>query len=197
MTPLFLGSHPAMDFFNTAMTPMGTPVELIGDGRAFVDWLVAAGLLEAAAATRDRRRFGVEALDAVATTARELRGWARDWIERWREDPTVDYTIEVRRLNLLLSRGNGFRQIVATDDGWQVVDHSRVDVAADLVLLIAPSIAALVTTEEPTCVRRCVGHACSLMFVDRTKAHRRLFCSAGTCGNRMKVAAFRERQRRG
>jgi predicted RNA-binding Zn ribbon-like protein len=39
------------------------------------------------------------------------------------------------------------------------------------------------------------GAGCTLWFVDRTKAHRRIFCSATTCGNRAKVAAFRQRQR--
>jgi hypothetical protein len=40
--PLFLGGHLALDFLNTTMSPQGTEIELIGDGRAFVDWLVAA-----------------------------------------------------------------------------------------------------------------------------------------------------------
>ena len=50
MRPLFLGSHPAVDFLNTALAPQGTPIETIGDGRAFVDWLVTAGLLDRATA---------------------------------------------------------------------------------------------------------------------------------------------------
>jgi predicted RNA-binding Zn ribbon-like protein len=45
-------------------------------------------------------------------------------------------------------------------------------------------------------VKRCEGAECTLWFVDRTKAHRRRFCSATACGNRDKVAAFRARQRR-
>jgi predicted RNA-binding Zn ribbon-like protein len=56
-------------------------------------------------------------------------------------------------------------------------------------------IASLVATEPPALVKRCAGPGCILWFVDRTKAHRRVFCSATVCGNRAKVAAFRERQR--
>jgi predicted RNA-binding Zn ribbon-like protein len=195
MTPVFLGSHPAMDFLNTSMTPQGEPVELIGDGAAFVDWLVAAGLLELAVAAKAKRRFDAAALDAAATAARQLRGWTRDWVVRWRDAPTADYGAEVRRLNALLAGARFFRQVVPTADGLGVAERMHVDTAADLVALVVPSIAALFVDEQPAFVRRCAGHACTLMFVDRTKAHRRVFCSASTCGNRAKVAAFRARQR--
>ena len=40
MSSLFLGSHAAVDFLNTWMAPQGVPIEHIGDGRAFVGWLV-------------------------------------------------------------------------------------------------------------------------------------------------------------
>ena len=39
MKPLFLGSHPAMDFLNTRPTPQGAPLELIGDGTSYAAWL--------------------------------------------------------------------------------------------------------------------------------------------------------------
>nr|WP_254214234.1 CGNR zinc finger domain-containing protein [Burkholderia multivorans] len=32
-----------------------------------------------------------------------------------------------------------------------------------------------------------------LWFLDRTKSHRRRWCSKALCGNRQKVAAFRRR----
>ena len=83
MKPLFLGSHPAMDFLNTRPTPRGAPIELIGDGTSYVAWLEGAQLLQATTAVKLRRRFGTAALDAAATEARELRDWARGWIARW------------------------------------------------------------------------------------------------------------------
>ena len=77
MNPLFLGNHPAIDFLNTEFSPDGKTVETIGDGRAFLDWLVGAGLLEEAVAARYLRRFGVKALDSTAAEARRVREWAR------------------------------------------------------------------------------------------------------------------------
>jgi predicted RNA-binding Zn ribbon-like protein len=56
-------------------------------------------------------------------------------------------------------------------------------------------IAALITKEQPSLVKDCAGSTCTLWFLDQSKAHRRLFCSPSACGNRAKVAAFRDRQR--
>jgi Putative stress-induced transcription regulator len=87
MKPLFLGSHPAMDILNTSLSPRGQAIELIGDGQSFVAWLVSAGLPGASTASKRKRRFRAEALDAVAAEARRLRDWAGDWISRWRDAP--------------------------------------------------------------------------------------------------------------
>src|SRR4029079_18965954 len=102
MEPLFLGSHPAMDFLNTTFSPEGRPVELIGDGQSFLEWLVAAGLLSQAAASRVRRRSGSEALNAAAEEARAIRAWASAWISRWSHAPQADYESDLRRLNGML-----------------------------------------------------------------------------------------------
>jgi predicted RNA-binding Zn ribbon-like protein len=195
MTPLFLGSHPAMDFLNTCPTPRGGPVELIGDGASFAAWLEAAALLHATTASKLRRRFGPAALDATAAQARELREWVRDWIGRWRDTPTGDYGAELRRLNQLMARATRYPEIVVTTDGFRVADRWRVDSTDALIAAVAAQIASLVSAELPGLVKRCAGPGCTLWFVDRTKAHSRVFCSATACGNRAKVAAFRERRR--
>jgi len=83
----------------------------------------------------------------------------------------------------------------ATEQGLSVIESPQIANTEALVALVAGQIAALITTEQPSLVRECAGSACTLWFLDRTKAHRRMFCSASVCGNRAKVAAFRERQR--
>jgi predicted RNA-binding Zn ribbon-like protein len=197
MEPLFVGSHPAMDFLNTTLSPRGEAIELIGDGASFVAWLVSAGLLDATGASRLKRRLGVDALDAAAAEARKLREGAAQWIARWREAPGADYTAEIRRLNGLLQRQECHRELVAAKKGMQLIERCGVESAEELIPLVAKQIALLVATEQPALVKRCAGAECTLWFLDRTKAHSRLFCSASACGNRAKVAAFRERQRAG
>jgi predicted RNA-binding Zn ribbon-like protein len=195
MTPLFLGSHPAMDFLNTRCAPQGQTIEWIGDGRSFVDWLMAAGLLDGAGAARLQRRFGRKALDGAAEEARRVREWARAWIARWREAPGADYGRELAQLNGLLARTGLQREVLATEGGLQLTECNRLDSVDELIGIVATQIALLITSEAPSLVKQCADPACTLSFLDRTKSHRRLFCSAAACGNRAKVAAFRERQR--
>jgi predicted RNA-binding Zn ribbon-like protein len=194
--PLFLAGHLALDFLNTAMSPQGTEIELIGDGRAFVDWLVSAGVVDVAVAPRLRRQFGAEALDELAAEARKLRGWTASWIARWRHDPEGRYDAELRRLNAVLERDGGYPQLVQRGGGFAVVDQRRGETTGELLAAIARQIADLLVSEQAALVKRCDGAQCTLWFVDRTKAHRRRFCSVSVCGNRDKVAAFRARQRR-
>jgi predicted RNA-binding Zn ribbon-like protein len=195
MKPLFLGSHPAMDFLNTRPAPRGAPIELIGDGTSYVAWLEGARLLHDTTAQKLRRRFGAAALDAAAVEARDLREWARDWIARWQNAPRGTWKAQLRRLNQLLARAKFYPEMVSTKDGVAVAERWRIDSADELIAVVAAQIASLVATEERGLVKRCAGPGCTLWFVDRTKAHSRLFCSASACGNRAKVAAFRERLR--
>jgi predicted RNA-binding Zn ribbon-like protein len=196
MNHLFLGGHPATDFLNTRPTPHGAAIELVGDGTSYAAWLDGAGLLPATTASTLRRRFGAAALDAAAAQARDLREWARGWIARWRDAPGRPYQAERRRLNRLMARAACYPEMLLTKDGFQVAERWRIDAADELVAVVAAQIASLIATEDPALVKRCAGAGCTLWFVDRTKAHRRLFCSATACGNRAKVAAFRDRQRK-
>lgn len=194
-TTLFVGGHPALDFLNTSYAPQGQPVDVIADGRAFVAWLVEAGLLEEHGASALKRRLGARAIDDLAAEVRKLRTWAGDWMARWLEDPTGDASAERRRLNALLHRAASHREVVATGNGLALEERRDLGSADGVLALIAEQVAALLVNEDPSLVKRCAGPGCTLWFLDRTKGHRRLFCSAAACGNRAKVAAFRERQR--
>jgi predicted RNA-binding Zn ribbon-like protein len=195
MEPLFLGSHVAVDFLNTSFEPDGAHIELIGNGKAFLDWLQGAELLNEEQATRLTRKLGAKGLDGAALEARKLRDWARAWLARWRSAPTRDYGAELDTLNKLLAKQAVRREVVRTKDGLTIVEQATLESADDVLALLAGHIAELITQEDPALLKSCAGHGCTLWFLDRTKAHRRLFCSAATCGNRAKVAAFRERRR--
>jgi predicted RNA-binding Zn ribbon-like protein len=195
MKPLFLGSHPGMDFLNTTLSPGGSAIELIGDGEAFVAWLEAAGLLEGVGAAAVRKRFTRPALDAASAKAREFRQWAAEWVERWSGGRGGHTASELRRLNALLARAHVYREALPAVHGLELVERCRVECAEDLVSLVVVPVAQLLADERSELVKRCAGPECTLWFLDRTKAHGRRFCSATACGNRAKVAAYRERQR--
>lgn len=194
---LTLGGHRAIDFLNTWRNP-GEPVETLADGRAFGEWLASVGLLDANEIARLRRKFGEAAMDAAAAEARRFREWAREWLTRWRRAPVASkgrYKAELEELNRVLAREDRNRQVIAGPDGLQVLEVAAFDSAGALVALPAADIADLLTREDPALLRECAGDPCTLWFLDRTKAHKRRFCSAAACGNRAKVAAFRERQK--
>ncbi len=48
----------------------------------------------------------------------------------------------------------------------------------------------LVSTEGRPEVRQCGASVCHLFFLDRTAAHRRLWCEMKTCGNRVKALRY-------
>ena len=195
MEPVFLGGHPAIDFLNTTFSPQGITIEMIGDGESFLGWLVEAKLLDASSAASIRRRFGGPTLDAIAADARKLRSWVAGWIDRRSRRPPVNCDTELRRLNALLERSHSYREVVQTEDCMKIEQREHMSDAAELLALIAAQIALLIAHEDSQLVRRCAGSSCTLRFLDRTKAHRRVFCSAAACGNRAKVAAYRSRQR--
>lgn len=193
---LFVAGHPAIDFLNSAYAPGGVPVETIGDGRALLDWMTGAGLLDAVAATRLAKRCTRRALDAAAAEARAVREWARTWIDAWRANPARDYGEEIAALNKLLARESRGRELVATNRRLALIERPHFTDARELLAPIALEIARLVAQEDASLVKACAGMDCTLWFLDRTKAHRRVFCSATGCGNRAKVAAFRRRAQR-
>lgn len=195
MRPLFLGSHPAIDFLNTALSLDGTPIEIIGDGKAFVDWLISAELLDGTTASKLKDRLTIKDLDASTKEARRFREWARDFLSRWRTNPKDDYEAEVSLLNRLLKREVIRREVVITGSGLAIVERPIIETADTLIGLIATQIADLITQEQPSLLKSCAGSGCTLWFLDRTKAHRRRYCSTTSCGNRAKVAAFRKRHR--
>ena len=88
-----------------------------------------------------------------------------------------------------------YPKVTQTREGLRIVDQDRLESVNTLLALIARAVATLVSEEQPSLVKSCAGASCTLWFLDRTKGHRRIFCSATGCGNRAKVAAFRERQR--
>ena len=113
MKPLFLADHPAIDFLNTNLAPDGRSIELLGTGTEYVEWLMAANLLDKKRALDLTRRISGKALDSAAEEARRVREWMRAWLTRWRSNPEGDYRKEIAALNALLSRATYSRAVRA------------------------------------------------------------------------------------
>ena len=197
MQPLFLANHPAIDCLDADLAPDGRSIELLGTGTEWVDCMVAANLLDKKRGLDLARGTSGKALDSAAEEARRVREWMRAWLTRWRSNPKGDYARrEIAALNALLSRSTYSRVVVRDEARLSVVDRPQVQEAdGGLHGLVASQLAALITHEQPALIKDCANPTCTLWFLDQTKSHRRMFCSASACGNRVRVAAFRQRKR--
>ncbi len=62
---------------------------------------------------------------------------------------------------------------------------------------LARAVSDVLTSEdEVTRLRECASDTCGWIFVDRTKNRSRRWCDMRGCGNRAKVRAFRQREKR-
>ena len=187
-----LGDHLALDFLNTTATARGGRVEWLSSGEAFLEWLKTAAVID------KPPRFERAALDGAAKDAIELREWFRGVLERVKaKGRGAMAPSDLKRLNALLARGATFQRVEPTSDGFKTVSVRPVDDAQALLAPLAAAIADLLCHGDLALVRRCEGEQCTLWFYDRTKSHRRRWCSQALCGNRAKAAAFRHRRRDG
>ena len=196
--PIRVGGHLALDFLNTIAAPRGTPIEWIENGHDLVNWLVSAGALDLISAARIAAGWPPEDLDKVAKEAVDLREWFRGVVVRAKGGGTGALAVEdVERLNGVLARDATYRCIEPADvDGrFRVVSCRPWCGPGELLAPIAAAIADLVCEGDFDLVHRCENPPCTLWFYDRTKGHRRRWCSQAACGNRAKVAAHRERKR--
>lgn len=182
--PLTIGDHAVLDFLNTLPMVNGELADALKTEDDVVEWLRGAGLLADAEA---RPRAGILAL------ARRMRETIRVAVERRKAGKAID----VEELNAWLKESRSWLKLKASRSGVLVRRRWRAETNAEILGPLVEMAAKLLAEGEFELIRRCEGPECVLWFYDRTKSHRRRWCSAAGCGNKNKVAAFRERQRVG
>lgn len=190
-----VGDHLALDFLNTVASPQGEPVEWIGDGRDLVAWLTGAGVLSAVDGARLIDLNSTELLDAVARDARALRERFRDLVVKLKGKAPLD-AASVERLNAILTRHPAHLRLASSLRGAKLTSERSWREPGELLAPIAEAMADLIAHGDFSLVRKCENPPCTLWFYDRTKGHKRRWCSQAMCGNRAKVAAFRARQKK-
>lgn len=200
--PMFLADALGLDFLNSVARPVDTQVEWITSGADLLDWLEQSKLVPADVLKNVRDSAGPGELDAIATQARNLREWFRTFVIKHKGQPMTAAALrELEPLNRLLARDEGYGQIVPIDDedeevsGLKLAELRRWRSPETLLLPLARAMADLVCKEDFRHVKACEGHACTLMFLDKTRGHARRWCSMAICGNRAKQAAHRSRIR--
>ncbi|HEX4254907.1 MAG TPA: ABATE domain-containing protein [Streptosporangiaceae bacterium] len=194
-----LGDHPALDFLNSIATPVRDPVELLTGGPAYLAWLARAGFIDTADRAEIEARFGPADLAGAAAQAIQLREWLRPLVAAWATSPAPALPASARgHLNGILAADHRFPQIEVDRDGRPAVAERRSwDTPAQLLVPPAEAAAQLLTSGDRELVRPCEGPTCTLWFYDRTRSHRRRWCSMATCGNRAKARNHRQREHQG
>lgn len=181
MQAIFHGDHPALDLLNTVPRIDGQLVDTWQSDADVLQWLTAAGVVTGAA----------RAPAGLLAAGRSLREAVRLLVA----DKKAGKPLDVRALNAALAQGRRHLELVAGGEGAPVLAaRYAADTPQQLLAPLAESVAELLTTADFTLVRQCEDAECVLWFLDRTKSHRRRWCSMALCGNRNKVASFRQRR---
>ncbi len=182
---LFLGDNLALDFINSEHLVDGQRYDYLTDQQSIVSWLIRAGLLT---------RINAESLpDGLLAEARELRDAVSSVVHAAMNRVPVDLAV----INRVLEAGRPVRRLEWSSDMQQfrtAVYHSATS-PSGILWPIADALMSLITSDKFRFVRQCEADDCILLFHDLSKSHRRRWCSMTTCGNRMKVAAFRSRKK--
>jgi predicted RNA-binding Zn ribbon-like protein len=182
--PLMIADHPVLDFLNTVAMIDGERVDFFENDGNVVAWLRQAGY---AIAPDMKLRPG-----KLLETARSVRQILRDAVEHRK----MSKSLELSELNRLLEKSSS--HLVLSQGRRKELQMSRIWQSGTAEQFLGPLVEAaaeLLVTGDFELVRACEDQTCILWFYDRTKSHHRRWCSMSTCGNRFKVAAFRERRR--
>jgi predicted RNA-binding Zn ribbon-like protein len=181
--PFIIADHPVLDMLNTIATRDGFATDFWQSDADVYSWMKRIGLRQEPAP-----RF---AKGTVLEAAKTLREAVRALVEQrkagLRGNPTT--------LNSFLIEAASHSQLV-----WETSAEPRLTRIAERqspeqsLAPLSEQAAELLCHGDFTLVRQCEHPDCTLWFYDRTKAHRRRWCTMALCGNRHKVAEHRKRQ---
>lgn len=181
--PLLVADHLALDLLNTEAGSGALYVEFWNSGDDVVRWLARCGI--------DCGQLSGQAREALLHDAKELRTIARELVERRKEGARADPA----RLNRYLAALQSVPVLEWDEAGPRLERRLAPGSSGQVLGQLAESLAGLLATGQFDYVRQCEHADCVLWFYDRTKSHRRRWCSMALCGNRHKAAEFRKRTR--
>jgi predicted RNA-binding Zn ribbon-like protein len=181
----FIGEHLAIDFVNTARMVGGELTDTLQTDNDVRVWL---RLAEVPVSPKP----AIWAAGALVEVARHLRRAALTAIEAKKAGKRPSLKV----LNAFL--GSSTSHVILVEQSASKLEFSRVYhgmTPEEFLAPVAESVADLLANGDFDLIRHCAGERCVLWFYDRTKGHRRRYCTALGCGNRAKVAAYRARAR--
>jgi predicted RNA-binding Zn ribbon-like protein len=170
----------SLSFAGTVKDRGSEPVDRIGTPAQFAAWLEAANLANDARPTAAAHRTALRLRESIASIARSLVGDAKVAAE------------DVARVNDVVRRAPWRPELdprtLALDVGADPVRSALGRIARDAIELFGDA-------AERERIRSCALDSCASIFLTPAAGRERRWCSMERCGNRAKVAAFRERER--
>ncbi|WP_255557257.1 ABATE domain-containing protein [Sodalis sp. dw_96] len=183
--PRFLADHTALDLLNTVEIIDGKQCDLWQTSDDVKLWLSKAGLL------LHTGKMDIQG-DSLLNEARTLRETVRELVESKKNGQSLP----IGKLNDYLAQSGSYPALKVGEEG--ILSIARIyqpETAKQLLGPLAEQAADLLAYADFSLVRECENHECCLWFYDKTKSHRRRWCSMAVCGNRHKVAKFRQNQK--
>ena len=177
-----VGDHLALDLLNTEARSQGQVVDHWTTDEDVRQWLLRQGVAQGPASQATP--------SGLLARGRELRAAVREAISARKAGDSVN----IDGLNAYLQGYVTSPQLHRDEAGALTLTRSaRGDATSSLLGPVAEAAAQLLVEGDFALVRQCEHPDCILWFYDRTKSHKRRWCSMAQCGNRHKAAQFRKR----
>lgn len=172
----------ALDFLGTLRARRNpVPAEKLGTPALLDDWFVESGMLDGAP--------GADEADLAAAV--ELREAVYSLVEARLAGRSV--VADAAAVDVLNRHAAQAPVVVQLGDSG--ARHSGS--AAQGLAVIAREAAEILGGPDAALLRECGRPECTQVYLDRSRGHRREWCAMRTCGNRVKVSAYRSRHRTG
>ena len=192
----FIGHYACLDFVNTEANKSGEIKDLLLDYEDLIKWLAAAKLFERSNLTRALEQWrGKPAAQRVFNEAVTLRNCLSEMASEIVHARSVPRGT-VQTLNEVIGKPSGTTRLVKTAQGLERRFEPDLKEPTQLLVPIGESAASLLCGGDLSRVKECANSGCGAFFYDTSKNRGRRWCTTTGCGNRMRVAAFYERQRR-
>jgi predicted RNA-binding Zn ribbon-like protein len=190
---LFVGNRLALDFLNTSLVSNGETIELLTNAAAVARWMAHADLLTEKEAKKLEQAWEHSPRASKAVLAvRRFRDRLRQAVFAFEAGSGVSADF-IDELNSLLRNHPVYREVKADGNGGYTQTQSfEPQLPDDLLGPLAEETMMLLAGVTAERVRKCEG--CPVHFLDVSKKGSRRWCSMSLCGNKVKVAAYRQRQ---
>ena len=186
----------AVEFANTVHSP-ADPAGSLHSWSHLVDFLELRGGVASGDGAMLRRMGETDARRCAGALAQALR--LRETIRAMLGAMASKRSLRaqwVAEVNQALASGAGASRLLRQDTGWRLGISPGPAGPLRVLTPLARAIADLVVSGRSVEIRKCANPRCVLYFRDRSRTHRRRWCSMAVCGNRMKVAAHVRRHGR-